>query len=116
MDNALDESVVEELIQKALFISDVPYSCLLYTSPIVADKGCRLDGCFMDLHPLVEIVQKQHLRLIDGLEGQRQGLGGFSIYFFVGSAPPCGQLPGLIIVEQYFPEHGFCLALVAPDG
>ena len=40
--------------------------------PIVADKGCRLDGCFMDLHPLVEIVQKQHLRLVDGLEGQRQ--------------------------------------------
>lgn len=84
--------------------------------PIVADKGCRLDGCFMDLHPLVEIVQKQHLRLADGLEMLRQGLGGFSIYFFVGSAPPCGQLPGLIIVEQYFPEHGFCLALVAPDG
>ena len=26
VDNALDESVVEELIQKALFISDVPYS------------------------------------------------------------------------------------------
>ena len=68
--------------------------------PIVADKGCRLDGCFMDLHPLVEIVQKQHLRLVDGLEGQRQGLGGFSIYFFVGSAPPCGQLPGLIIHPQ----------------
>ena len=84
--------------------------------PIVADKGCRLNGCLMDLHPLVEIVQKQHLRLVDGLEGQRQGLGGFSIYFFVGSAPPCGQLPSLIIVEQYFPEHGFRLALVAPDG
>ena len=30
--------------------------------------------------------------------------------------PPCGQLPSLIIVEQYFPEHGFRLALVAPDG
>ena len=84
--------------------------------PIVADKGCRLDGCLVNLHPLVEIVQKQHLRLADGLEMMRQGLGGFSIYFFVGSAPPCGQLPGLIIVEQYFPEHGFCLALVAPDG
>ena len=35
VDNALDESVVEELIQKALFISDVPYSCLLYTSRCV---------------------------------------------------------------------------------
>ena len=84
--------------------------------PIVADKSCRLDGCLVDLHPLVEIVQKQHLRLADGLEMLRQGLGGFSIYFFVGASPPRGQLPGLIIVEQYFPEHGFCLALVAPDG
>ena len=81
--------------------------------PIVADKGCRLDGCFMDLHPLVEIVQKQHLRFVDGLEGQRQGLGGFSIYFFVGASPPRGQLPGLIIVEQDFVEHGLGLALVA---
>ena len=70
----------------------------------------------MDLHPLVEIVQKQHLRFVDGLEGQRQRLGGFSIYFFVGASPPRGQLPGLIIVEQHFPEHGFRLALVAPDG
>lgn len=84
--------------------------------PIVADKGCRLDGCLVNLHPLVEIIQKQHLRFADGLEGLRQRLGGFSIYFFVGSAPPCGQFPGLIIAEQYFPEHGFCLALVAPDG
>ena len=83
---------------------------------VIADESGGLDGCLVNLNPLVEIIQKQHLRLVDGLEGQRQGLGGFSIYFFVGSAPPCGQLPGLIIVEQHFPEHGFCLALVAPDG
>ena len=43
------------------------------------------------------ILKINDLRLADGLEMLRQGLGGF-------------------IVEQYFPEHGFCLALVAPDG
>ena len=84
--------------------------------PIVADKGCRLDGCFMDLHPLVEIVQKQHLRLAGRSDRRRDGLCRPGVYFLVGTAPACGQLPGLIIVEQYFPEHGFCLALVAPDG
>lgn len=68
------------------------------------------------MNNLKSILKINDLRLADGLEMLRQGLGGFSIYFFVGSAPPCGQLPGLIIVEQYFPEHGFCLALVAPDG
>ena len=83
---------------------------------IIADKGCRLDGCLVNLYPLVEIIQKQHLRLVEGLERLRQGLGGFSVYFFVGASPPRGQLPSLIIVEQYFPEHGFRLALVAPDG
>ena len=83
---------------------------------IIADEGGGLDGCLVNLNPLVEIVQKQHLRLADGLEMLRQGLGGFSVYFFVGASPPRGQLPGLIIVEQHFPEHGFRLALVAPDG
>ena len=113
------EKEVRELVEGLAQLQAQRFKILRDTPgdhPIVADKGCRLNGCLMDLHPLVEIVQKQHLRLVDGLEGQRQGLGGFSIYFFVGSAPPCGQLPSLIIVEQYFPEHGFRLALVAPDG
>ena len=98
-------------LASALKISDAPGD-----HPIVADKGCRLDGCFMDLHPLVEIVQKQHLRLAGRSDRRRDGLCRPGVYFLVGTAPACGQLPGLIIVEQYFPEHGFCLALVAPDG
>ena len=83
---------------------------------VVADKGGCLDGCLVDLNPLVEIIQKQHLRLADRFDRRRNGLGRPGVYFLVGTAPACGQFARFIIAEQDFVEHGLGLALVTAHG
>ena len=83
---------------------------------IVADEGGGLDGCLVNLNPLVEIIQKQHLRLAGRSDRRRDRLGCPGVYFFVSTAPACGQFARFVIPEQDFVEHGFGLALVAAHG
>ena len=83
---------------------------------VVADEGGGLDGCLVNLNPLVEIIQKQHLRLAGRSDRRRDGLCRPGVYFLVSTAPACGQFAGFVVAEQDFVEHRLGFALVATHG